>query len=93
MTERESTLKTPAGTLHHLSIAPATPPIARVLIIHGYGEHIARHRHFMHWLALRGIAADGIDLRGQGRSTGRRGFVRDWTDSLTDIDAIDRELP
>jgi lysophospholipase len=93
MTERESTLKTPDGTLHHVSVAPPASPIARILIIHGYGEHIGRHRHFMHWLARHGIASNGIDLRGQGKSTGRRGFVREWTDYLSDIDAIFSALP
>jgi alpha-beta hydrolase superfamily lysophospholipase len=71
---------------------PSSHPWARLLIVHGYGEHCGRYVHFMRWLAERGVASDAIDLRGHGRSGGRRGFVRRWDEYLDDLQAfLERE--
>jgi alpha-beta hydrolase superfamily lysophospholipase len=68
--------------------APSSHAWARLLIVHGYGEHCGRYVHFMRWLAERGVASDAIDLRGHGRSGGRRGFVRRWDEYLDDLQAF-----
>jgi len=87
-TQVEST----AGRLHCIVATPAGPATARLLIVHGYGEHAGRYVHFMKWLAERGIASEAIDLRGHGRSPGRRGFVVRWDEYLEDIQAfLDRD--
>jgi lysophospholipase len=39
----------------------------------------------MRWMAERGIACHALDLRGQGRSTGARGFVGRWDEYLDDL--------
>jgi lysophospholipase len=39
-------------------------------------------------MAQRGIACHAIDLRGQGRAKGRRGFVRKWSDYLEDLKTL-----
>jgi alpha-beta hydrolase superfamily lysophospholipase len=75
------------GTLFLRSIRPADP-WATLGIIHGYGDHSGRHAHFMRWLAERGVACHALDLRGQGRSSGRRGFVRRWDEYLEDVDTF-----
>jgi alpha-beta hydrolase superfamily lysophospholipase len=74
--------------LYHRSVAPSKNMIARLAIVHGYGEHGGRYLHFMRWMAERGIACDAVDLRGQGRAEGRRGFVRRWEDYLDDLNAF-----
>jgi len=70
------------------SALPVSRPWARLLIVHGYGEHCGRYVHFMQWLAERGVACEAIDLRGHGRSPGRRGFVRRWEEYLDDLQAF-----
>jgi alpha-beta hydrolase superfamily lysophospholipase len=39
-------------------------------------------------MAAQGIACHAIDLRGQGRSSGRRGFVARWDEYLDDVDQL-----
>ena len=39
----------------------------------------------MRWMAQHGIACHALDLRGQGRSEGARGFVARWDDYLDDL--------
>src|SRR5881227_2275657 len=87
MIESESTFPSTGVTLFRRSIIP-TDPKATLGIIHGYGDHSGRFLHFMRWMAERGVACHGFDLRGQGKSTGRHGFVRQWTDYLNDLRAF-----
>lgn len=63
-------------------------PRARLIVIHGYGDHSGRYRHFYDWLADRCIESHGVDLRGHGLSGGRRGFVESWDDHLDDLQAF-----
>ncbi len=84
----EGTFPSGGFTLFRRSVMPAEMPSwARLLFIHGYGEHSGRYRHFYQWLAERGVASHAVDLRGQGRSTGQRGFVRDWYEYVEDVSA------
>jgi alpha-beta hydrolase superfamily lysophospholipase len=87
LTESDSTFPSPAGSLYRRSIVPVAP-WSTLALIHGYGDHSGRHAHFMRWLAERGVACHALDLRGQGRSPGRRAFVRRWEDYLDDLDAF-----
>jgi alpha-beta hydrolase superfamily lysophospholipase len=87
--ETESTFPSPTGPLYRRSIVPESNPRATLVVVHGYGDHAGRHAHVMRFLAEHGgIAAHGFDFRGQGRSPGPRGFVRNWEDYLTDLDAF-----
>lgn len=72
-------------TLFRRSVEPARDAWARLVVVHGYGEHSGRYAHFFEWLAERGIACHALDLRGQGRSSGIRGFVKQWPDYLEDV--------
>jgi alpha-beta hydrolase superfamily lysophospholipase len=74
--------------LYRRTAKPAGSAWARLLIIHGYGEHSGRYAHFMRWIAGAGIASEAIDLRGHGLSTGRRGFVGQWDEYLEDVRAF-----
>lgn len=87
----EATFPAPGGfTLHRASVRPANGASvrARLAIVHGYGDHAGRYAEFMTWLAQRGVACHAFDLRGHGRSTGARGFVRKWDDYLDDLGAF-----
>ncbi len=52
---------------------PSGQPRAAVAIIHGYGEHSGRYAHVVTYLVDHGFAVAALDLRGHGRSAGRRG--------------------
>jgi len=74
--------------LHCTSCRPATKAWSRLAIVHGYGDHAGRYAHFMQWIGDRGIASAALDLRGHGRSEGKRGFVERWDDYLDDLQAF-----
>ena len=51
---------------------------ARVLLIHGLSEHSGRHLNTINWLNENRIDVVRFDLRGAGKSGGRR----QWIDSF-----------
>jgi acylglycerol lipase len=62
-----------------------------VVIVHGLAEHSGRYGHVAAHLVRQGHAVYTYDLRGHGRSEGRRGFVRRFDDYVDDLDMfIDR---
>jgi alpha-beta hydrolase superfamily lysophospholipase len=68
--------------------AAAAAPRAAVAIVHGFGEHSGRYGNAVGALTTKGDAVHGFDLRGHGRSSGRRGHVREWADYLDDLGAF-----
>jgi len=59
-----------------------------VAILHGYGEHGGRYDAFARWLNDNGWSVVACDLRGHGRSPGRRGHIRRFADYLGDAAAL-----
>ena len=72
--------------LHVRHWAPSGEPWARVLLVHGIGEHSGRYERAGHLMADAGLAVEAFDLRGHGLSGGRRVYVRDWDDFLDDVE-------
>lgn len=62
---------------------------AVICLIHGLGEHSGRYAHVAQFMVAKGIAVVATDLRGHGKSEGRRGDV--WAYS-TLHDQLDRLL-
>ena len=87
-TFEEAELVSAGARLHRKIARPGTQSWARLLIVHGYGEHAGRYLHFMRWMAGVGITCEAIDLRGHGRSPGRRGFIRQWDEFLGDVSSF-----
>lgn len=48
-------------------------------VVHGMGEHSGRYDRLARGMAPFGIATYAVDLRGHGRSDGRRGHIDAWT--------------
>jgi lysophospholipase len=63
---------------------PAPEPRAVVAVIHGFGEHSGRYEHVFAALGARGYSCLAVDLRGFGRSEGRRAYIDDFDDYLDD---------
>jgi len=82
----EETLGTTAGlTLHCERFEPLGPPRGAAVVVHGYSAHCGNYRHVAKALAEVGLATTSFDYRGHGQSTGRRGFVRRFSDFHEDL--------
>ena len=64
---------------------PETEPRAVVCLVHGLGEHSGRYGHLAAALGTIDCALLGFDLRGHGRSPGRRGHTPAYEALLDDI--------
>ncbi len=65
---------------------------AHLAVIHGYGEHGGRYAPFASWMTAHGYAVHICDLRGHGKSPGRRGHVDRWSDFFGDAEALIAEV-
>jgi alpha-beta hydrolase superfamily lysophospholipase len=63
-------------------------PKAVVCCVHGLGEHSGRYAHVAEFFTGAGYAMMSFDLRGHGRSGGRRGHISSIEDFLQDIDSL-----
>jgi alpha-beta hydrolase superfamily lysophospholipase len=59
-----------------------------VMLVHGFAEHCGRYSALAEQFNARGIAVAGVDLRGHGLSSGRRGHVDRFSDYHLDLDRI-----
>lgn len=68
--------------------ARAAPPRATVALLHGLAEHAGRYAQLAARLNAAGIDLLAIDLRGHGRSPGKRAWVARFDEYLDDADAL-----
>jgi len=64
----------------------AGDPWGTILVVHGLGEHSARHDATGGRFAAAGPVATSFDHRGFGASGGRRAYVDKWDDLLDDVE-------
>jgi alpha-beta hydrolase superfamily lysophospholipase len=74
--------------LHRWHPAPGIELNARIALVHGLGEHAGRYDALATALNAAGIELIAIDLRGHGKSSGERAWVRVFTDYLRDTDVL-----
>lgn len=87
--EDELALRSRDGTpLHVRRVRPAGGARARLLCVHGFAEHGGRYGHVLRYFASRGFETAILDLRGHGRSGGRRTYVRRFDDYVDDLSAF-----
>lgn len=65
---------------------PAPEPRGAAVLLHGYGEHCGRHAPVAGLLRDQGLSCYLLDLRGHGRSGGRRGAILSWSEYLDDLE-------
>ena len=76
------------GIKLHLVCHEVEKPIAMIAIVHGFGEHIGRYNHVMEALAASNISSYGIDLRGHGKSGGKKGHAPSYDLLMDDIEEL-----
>ena len=67
---------------------PEGTPKAILPIVHGHGEHGGRYAHVADWFVPRGYSVYALDLRGHGRSQGKRGVLGDFSEFRGDVRAF-----
>jgi acylglycerol lipase len=84
---KEGTLRAADGTvLYWQSWRPDGNPKALLFVVHGLKDHSERYAATAALLNARGIAVAAFDLRGHGRSEGRRAWVRRFDEYLDDLE-------
>ncbi len=56
--------------------------------VHGLGEHAGRYERFAKGMAGHGMGTFAVDLRGHGKTPGRRGHVDSWSQWTDDVSAF-----
>lgn len=67
-------------------------PRAAVLVLPGWSDHAARYAPLAARLATAGLATYALDLRGHGRSAGRRAHLTRFSQLLGDVQAFRRAV-
>jgi alpha-beta hydrolase superfamily lysophospholipase len=85
----EETLTTFDGLELHVErfAAPATPRAA-VVMIHGFSAHCGGFRHVADAISRAGFTVTAFDCRGHGRSQGRHGYVKHFSDYGDDLGRV-----
>lgn len=86
--EREGTLSSRDGTRLAWRAWPVPEPRAVLAVVHGLGEHSGRYAGLAEAMNRRGYGCFALDLRGMGRSAGRRGHVDRWRQWIDDCAAF-----
>lgn len=72
------------GMIH----SPGENAKAVIILIHGLGEHIQRYIYWADLFKKEGISFAGVDLPGHGRSEGKRGYIKSYTQIGEMIDIL-----
>lgn len=84
------TLTASDGTLlqleHHQP--PAGPAHGTLILLHGFAVHSGRYRQVAAAFAQAGLHVVALDVRGHGRSGGRRGYVKRFLDFQDDLHLV-----
>ena len=82
---RETTFLTPDQFVIFEKTWACSKPQGVVIMTHGIAEHIGRYEHVAQTLAGGGYQVIGFDLRGHGKSSGKRNYVERFTQYLDDL--------
>ena len=85
MKQTESTLSSADGTVLFCQSWKADQQKAVIALVHGFGEHSGRYNYLVDALVPQGISIYAVDLRGHGRSPGKRGHVNQWSEFDQDV--------
>ncbi len=66
----------------------AENPIATIILVHGFGEHISRYEHVAQQFVRENISVIGADLIGHGNSAGKKGHINSIKDYFGCINSM-----
>jgi alpha-beta hydrolase superfamily lysophospholipase len=82
----EGTFNGVDGTeLFYQVIEPLTAPKAAVILVHGHGDHSGGLQNLSDCMGKKEYIVYAFDLRGHGKSSGKRGFIRNWDEFRGDL--------
>lgn len=64
---------------------PEAAPKAAVILVHGHGDHSGGLQNLSACLANHDYVVYAFDLRGHGKSPGKRGYIRTWAEYRGDL--------
>jgi alpha-beta hydrolase superfamily lysophospholipase len=86
MPTTDTSLTTKDGTPLRLRVyRPDGPAIGVVVVTHGHGEHLGRYNHIAAALCAAGLVVYTYDLRGHGRSGGKKGHSPSFLTYVDDL--------
>jgi alpha-beta hydrolase superfamily lysophospholipase len=85
---REGTIESADGTKLSYRAWPRSGAEVSFAVVHGLGDHARRYERFALGMARHGYATFAVDLRGHGKSAGRRGHVDRWSQWIEDAAAF-----
>ena len=88
--ERTGTVEGAGGVRLFFRIREPDDPCGRLLAVHGIGEHSGRFDRVADSALAAGLTFCAMDMRGHGRSQGRRGHARSFDRLLLDLDRFRR---
>lgn len=90
MADRSGTLEGAGGVRLFYTSRARKGSRGRLLAVHGLGDHSGRFDRVASRVVTAGFDFYGLDLRGHGRSQGRRGHARSFDELLSDLDLFRR---
>ena len=66
-------------------IEPLTAPKAAVIVVHGHGDHSGGLLNISESLVNKEYIVYAFDLRGHGKSAGKRGYIQSWDEFSGDL--------
>ncbi|PAX56537.1 alpha/beta hydrolase [Brunnivagina elsteri] len=86
MHHQEGTIPTTGGiNLYYQAWQPDGAVRVVLAMVHGLGGHSGLYGNIINQLIPKGFAIYGVDLRGNGKSPGQRGYIDSWDDYRGDV--------
>jgi alpha-beta hydrolase superfamily lysophospholipase len=85
---REGTIASADGTKLSYRAWPKAGAEVTFAVVHGLGDHARRYERFAQAMTRYGFGTFAVDLRGHGKSEGRRGHVDRWSRWTDDVAAF-----
>ena len=85
---REGTIASADGPKLSYRAWPKPGAEVTFAVVHGLGDHARRYERFAQAMTRYGFGTFAVDLRGHGKSAGRRGHVDKWAQWTDDVAAF-----